>query len=112
MLGLLLLICCIGLRILRDADPSNWPPNRRYIYSRKTSNSSLRPHLEKYHVDQYTTLAKERGWKILLPGLVSQAKSQSAAPAGSANKDEQPVPFDEHLFHKYLVNFIVADDQV
>lgn len=111
MLGLLLLICWIVLRSIRDADPSNWPPSRRFIYSKKTSNSSLRPHLEKYHVDQYIRLANERGWKIMLPGLLSQAKSQSAAPV-SANKDEQPVQFDEHLFHKYLVNFIVADDQV
>ena len=56
-------------------------------------------------------LAAERGWKVLLPGLVSQAKSQSAA-AASANQDEEPVPFDEHVFQQYLLNFIVADDQV
>src|ERR1700734_775468 len=34
----------IVLRILRDADPSKWPPSRRYIYSKNKSTSSLRPH--------------------------------------------------------------------
>ena len=56
-------------------------------------------------------LAKEQGWKVLLPGLVSQARYQSAA-AASVNQNEYPVPFDEHNFQQYLLNFIVADDQV
>ena len=56
-------------------------------------------------------LAKERGWKVLLPGLISQARSQSAA-AASVNQDEHPVPFNEHIFQQYLLKFIVADDQV
>ena len=103
----------IVLRILRDADPSQWPPNRRYIYSKNTSTSSLRPHIEKYHLELFKTLAQERGWRILLPGLVSQARSQaSAESANQGVASEQPDKFNESSFHEHLLNFIVADDQV
>ena len=57
------------------------------------------------------TLAKEKGWKILLPGLVSQARSQATNEAATS-QGEHPDKFDEHTFHQYLLNFIVADDQV
>lgn len=53
--------------------------------------------------------AKEYRWKILLPGLVSQAKLQ-----GSVNlvENERVDKFTEEKFHQYLLKFIVANDQV
>jgi hypothetical protein len=54
---------------------------------------------------------KARGWKILLPGLVSQAKSQAAS-ATDSQPGEACEKFDEATFQRRLVNFIVADDQV
>lgn len=47
------------------------------MYSQKTSTSTLRNHIEKYHLELYTTLAEEEGWKIR-PGLVPQGGWQAA----------------------------------
>lgn len=74
-----------------------------------TSTTSLRPHIEKYHLEEYLALAKQRGWNILLPGLVSQANSAAEA---TASQVEQPKKFNESIFHQHLLNFIIADDQV
>ncbi|KAF8808087.1 hypothetical protein BYT27DRAFT_7223827 [Phlegmacium glaucopus] len=59
---------------------------------------TLRPHIEKYHLKLYLELQKARGWKILLPGLVSQARSQAMLGMNSPQED--------------VLNFIVVDDQV
>lgn len=101
----------IVIRPIHDADPSKWPNSKTYIYSKNTSSSSLCPHIEKYHLDLFKTLAQERGWKIYLPGLVSQANSQANAEAGGVASN-QPDNFNEQSFHQHLLNFIVADDQV
>ena len=55
-------------------------------------------------------MQKERGWTILLPGLVAQARSEAETAAAAQGK--QPDIFDEETFHRRLLNFIVADDQV
>jgi hypothetical protein len=99
------LIC----RKIHEDNPTSWPTGRHYIYLKETSNTLLRPHIEKYHLEEYKRLAKEHGWKILLPGLVSQAQSEASVAAAS---DERPDKFDEHTFYEYLLNFIIADDQV
>jgi hypothetical protein len=47
------------------------------------------------------------GWKTQLPGLASRATSaMTPAPEGRIDA------FNEQTFHQYLLNFIVADDQV
>ena len=56
-------------------------------------------------------LCKERGWKNKLPSLVSQARSQGASTA-SASQVGRPDEFTEEKFHRYLLEFIVVDDQV
>jgi hypothetical protein len=99
------------LRETREANPANWPSNKQYEYSHKTSTSSLRPHIEKNHLELYLNLAKEEGWRILLPGLVSQARSQATSGAASPRGDRAD-RFDERTFHQHILNFIVADDQV
>jgi hypothetical protein len=65
----------IILREAREADPSNWSCRTHYEYSQKMSTTSLCPHIEKYHLDLYMTIAAKKGWKILLPRLISNAQS-------------------------------------
>ena len=95
------------LREAREAGPSK---STLYEYSYTTSTSSLRPHIEKYHLDLYQTLAKANGWTVYLPGLVSQAKSQAVSEV--TTQGEQRDKFDVDTFHQHLLNFIIADDQV
>ena len=75
-----------------------------------TSSSSLRPHIERNHLDLYLVIAQKNGWKHTLPGLMSQAQSQAASEASGlqARQDE----FNEESFHWALLNFIITDDQV
>lgn len=94
----------MAYRERKEADPANWPPGLNYSYSLKTSTTSLRRHLEKNHLELYRQLAKEKQWKTLLPSLRSQQPS--------ASENEQPDAFNEKTFQQYLVNFVVADDQV
>jgi len=101
----------IILREAREADPSKWSSSIYYEYSQKTSTTSLRPHIEKYHLEPYLILAKENGWKILLPRLISQARSQATNEA-TTSWGERSIKFDENTFHQHLLNFIIADNQV
>jgi hypothetical protein len=66
----------IILREAREMDLSNWSCRTCYEYSQKTLTTSLCPHIEKYHLNLYMTLVVEKGWKILLLGLISNAQSQ------------------------------------
>jgi len=75
------------------------------------SNTSLCPHIKKYHRKLYLGLAKANGWKVLLPGLVSQAQSQATSVA-SASEVRPLVEIDEQKFYQHLLYFIIADDQV
>jgi hypothetical protein len=96
-----------------DVDPVAWAEKNSYqfSFSKKTSTTSLRPHIEKHHLELFLRLAAERGWKVQLPGLVSQARSQAASEA-SASQGQRSVEFSEQKFQQYLLNFIIADDQV
>jgi hypothetical protein len=100
----------IAYRKAKEADPANWHLNIKYEYSLKTSTLSLCPHIKKYHLLLFQQLAKDRGWKILLPGLVSQARSQASMV--SSAQGERHDTFDEDTFHQKLLSFIVMDDQV
>jgi hypothetical protein len=48
-----------------------------------------------------------QGWKNQLPGQASLATT-----AATLAQDVRIDTFDEDTFHRYLINFIVADDQV
>src|SRR5215471_13864468 len=91
-----------------EADPTKRLP--KYKYLKKSLNTTLHPHIEKFHLDLYSCLAKENGWKISLPGLISQAQSQASEAA--SQQDGWPDKFDTETFHQQLLNFIIADDQV
>ena len=92
----------------KDADPTNWA-SMKYEYSRKTSTTSLQPHIERHHLDKFNKLATKHGWKILLPGLVSQARSQAMEASEDGDRRDN---FNEQTFHELLLNFVIADDQV
>ncbi len=49
--------------------------------------------------------------EILLPGLISQARSQMTNKA-TISRGERPDKFDKSTFHQHLLNFIVTDNQV
>ena len=57
------------------------------------------------------SLVKEYGWKITLPGLLSQARSRTGGGEG-AQEDRPREPFNERTFHELLVKLMVGDDQV
>jgi len=78
------------------------------MYAKTMSMSSLRRHLDNYHQDLYLHLAKEHNWKNLLPSFVSQAQSQGANKASAGWWDK----FTKEKFHRYLLEFIMVDDQV
>jgi len=84
-----------------------FPAGLKYIYSAKTSNTSLRPHLERVHLQLYMQQKELQGWKNQLPGQASLATT-----AATLAQDIRIDMFDEDTFHRYLINFIVADDQV
>lgn len=109
------LACCLKFNFLNraalDADPGKWDRKVNYLYSSKSSTTTLRPHIEKYHLPIYLVEQKARGWKILLPGLVSQARSQATSTT-ELHQGEVRDKFSEAAFHRHLINFIVADDQV
>jgi hypothetical protein len=110
-------VCIFALDSLSDVDAvysetketqgNTFPPGLRYIYSAKTSNTSLRPHLEKAHRQLYLQLKEKHGWKSQLPGQASQATT-----AATQAQDVPIDTFSEQTFHQYLLHFIVADDQV
>jgi hypothetical protein len=77
----------------------------------KTSNTTLRPHIEKQHLDLYMSLVKEKGWAIMLPTLVSQARSQTSR-AAAGSEDGRPDTFSVTALHERLIKFIVVNDQV
>jgi len=72
---------------------------------------TLHPHIEMHHHKLYLSLVKANSWKVLLPGLVSQAQSQATSVA-SASQVGPLVEIDKQKFHQHLLYFIIADDQV
>jgi hypothetical protein len=82
-----------------------FPSNVNYTFAGKTSTTSLRPHLAARHRELYMELKEKHGWSTNLPGEASQATT-------AVTQDGQIDAFNEQTFHLYLLNFIVANDQV
>ena len=99
------------LRKIKEVEPDQWKSNIKFEYLMKTSNTLLQPHIERHHLNLFLPLAKENGWKVLLPGLSSQARLEATSTAMSVSA-EQHGHFNKHTFHQHLLNFIFADDQV
>jgi len=106
---------------------------RNYTYSSKTGTSSLRNHNDRWHLRAYLTAALERGWPIFSPvikrglelgyslielkSLNEQGIDLTTLPPRmtrvSDPEGRSSIPqFSVATFHKFLVEFIVADDQV
>ena len=98
-------------RPIHDADPGSWPQNQRFKYSKNTSTTSIRRHIEKVHFDEYMDLCKANNWRVLLPGLTSRARTQAASEASASGRRPE-VEFSLQKFHQSLLKFIIADDQV
>ena len=76
------------------------------IYSRRSSNTTLRVHLDNEHCDEYIMVCKQKGWEIKIAsacwlqlGIVSAL-------------DTQRIPFLQAAFIQNLVMFIATNDQV
>jgi hypothetical protein len=88
-------------------DKTQWPTNRNYSYSHRTSTSGLRSHIERFHKEEYLRLSKERGWVIQIASL----KSQQEKSTSGGNLPPQ-IMFSSDAVTNHLVRFIVANDQV
>jgi hypothetical protein len=65
----------------------------------------LRKHIENNHAAEFRKIIAERGWKFQLPSDKKSATVETPA------QEDRP-DFTPELFLEYLVNFIVANDQV
>ena len=74
-------------------------------YSQSTSTSPLRSHLRVKHLDVFQRAILEHGWEV------SQAQSQARCEA-TASQLAQQDEFTERSFHKHILDFVIADDQV
>jgi hypothetical protein len=126
---------------LQDEDPATWSanyPRCSYSVSAKTATTTLRGHINKWHLRAYLALALQPGreWPIQVPTVRDGLKLRYSlnelktftekgntlqhlplCPAneptpGHIESDRGTIPpFSLPIFHKFLVNFIVADDQ-
>jgi hypothetical protein len=101
----------ISIKKIQDANPEAWDSKICWEYSAKSSTTTLCPHIESHHLNLYLELAKAEKWKVQLPGLVLQVKSQDQDTL-LGSQGPRPDTFDKSTFHKYLTNFIVTGDQV
>ncbi|KIM64071.1 hypothetical protein SCLCIDRAFT_115857 [Scleroderma citrinum Foug A] len=123
---------------LRNADPQKFPSQRTYQYKALMSNTSLHVHIDNFHLLEYLRQIEQQGWPIYVnsvrmalsvgytvttlletlqqPGisirkLPPPCGSLSQPVASQADGDDLP-PFSLSTFYKYLIKFIVSDDQV
>lgn len=134
-------LTCI-LRKIKDETPAQFPPDRSFTYGAKTSNTSKRSHIEKYHLDIYLEEAEKNGWAIWLeavrtafdsgynfqtlrqalaapnasirslPALNRGRRDMSSPASGHVTLESGLPPFSIAALQQYLMQFIVADDQV
>jgi hypothetical protein len=85
------------------------------FYSSKSSNTTLRNHLESNHKAEYLRMCEANQWVNMLPKMKKELELKREADnlAGGGGGSGGPRPtFSQSQFLKSLVNFIVADDQV
>lgn len=131
----------IGFRRgVHDADHVAWDKQfsgqRNYVYAAKSGTSTLRGHLERWHLREYLELVEARNWPIWLnsvkhamglgysfvemrqavaeTGSLDGLRARASATADKENSGGRSLlpAYSKEEFHKYLIAFIVADDQV
>ncbi|KIK19075.1 hypothetical protein PISMIDRAFT_13963 [Pisolithus microcarpus 441] len=55
---------CMPCENMKAQNPGQFPPDRVYTYSAATSNTSLRFHIEKYHLEEFLAEAECQGWVV------------------------------------------------
>jgi len=104
-----------------------------FTYLNTTGNSSLCPHIYKWHLLEYLMQALKNSWLIIVKEIkmfqdqglsIEQMKTHvetggdlASLPCpqnvNTASKDRDSIPeFSIATFHQFLLSFIVADDQV
>jgi hypothetical protein len=78
-------------------------------YMASTSTTSLHPHLEKHHLEEYMAMVKEQRWTNQLPGYKTKSQLSSNM---ATSQGERHIEYNEADFHQLLLKFIVVDDQV
>jgi hypothetical protein len=71
-----------------------------HTYKPSCSNSTLRLHLERHHIDDWRALGAQNNWEF------PKANNNVATP-----QDTRP-PFSHKAFLECLVKFVISDDQV
>jgi hypothetical protein len=127
-------------REIHDADPAAWNDKyskRVYKYAPKSGNSTLRGHIDRWHLNVYLELVEARDWPIWIDSVKNALElgytvtelHQAVADGGtleglrartSANEQRDKdsdgrgsIPgFSTEELYKHLIAFIVADDQV
>jgi hypothetical protein len=96
---------------MKEDDPRYIAPNRRpvYQYSVGGSTTTLRLHAMRLHLTEY----RANSFDTMTAGSRSQSRSKFSATSGACAVEDAPrEEFNEGNFHKRLVEFIIADDQV
>jgi hypothetical protein len=84
-------------------------PKWNYEYKPNQGYSGLRRHIERFRQDEYLKACQENRWRIMLPNWLKEKK---AAEAVTQDSQAARTAFSLELFLQYLINWIVADDQV
>lgn len=80
-----------------------------FIYGPSTGNSNLRYHLYKVHPEDYDEAILKHGWNYKLS---TQTNSTFTHNNKRKTRDEGLPPFSPETFLEYLVQFVVANDEV
>jgi len=79
-----------------------------FIYGLKTGNTNLRRHLYRAHAEEYDAAVLQNRWSYKLTSQLANAFTDNAR-----NERDRNIPsFSPAMFVKYLIRFVVADDQV
>lgn len=127
---------------MKEENPTQFPSDRSFTYGPKTSNTSKRAHIEKFHLDIYLEEAEKNNWLIWLetvktafdagysfqslrqalsapnasirslPTLRREGHQDSPLQPGCVPLENGLPPFSVSALQQYLMQFIVADDQV
>ena len=79
-----------------------------FIYGLKIRNSNLRRHLHHAHPKEYNAAVTHNKWSYKLTSQLADALTDNA----HKERDQNIPSFSPAMFVKYLIRFVVVDDQV